>query len=145
MKRIVAIFLAGVMLMVACCGCGESASYKKVNNEFIDVTATDVFGEHAIAVLGDSMPHGSQTEDIMKNGWVNILKRAINERSGDNNYGFTSVEGTLWGNPKSYELHEFPATEEGFKNRGEAGKGWAEYRANGQKEKVRTSQENFRR
>ncbi|MBQ3094036.1 MAG: SGNH/GDSL hydrolase family protein [Clostridia bacterium] len=128
MKRILTILLTGVILMTMCCGCGESASYKKVNNEFIDVTATDVFGEHAIAVLGDSMPHGSQTEDIMENGWVNILKRAINERSGDNNYGFTSIEGTLWGQVLSHELHAFPESNYGFKNRGEAGNGWTEYR-----------------
>ena len=128
MKRILSVFMAGVMLMATCCGCGDSASYKKVNNGIIDVTATDVFGEHAIAVLGDSMPHGSQTGDIMQNGWVNIVKRAVNEKSGDNNYGFTSIEGTLWGQVLSNELHAFPESDQGFKDRGEAGNGWTEYR-----------------
>lgn len=128
MKRILCVVLTGVLLMAALCGCGGNTSYKKVNNDVIDVTATDVFGEHSIAILGDSMPHGAATVDIPKNSWPAILKQVINEKTGDDNYGFTSIEGTLWSKPLSYEMHSFPETDEGFKNRGEAGDGWTEYR-----------------
>lgn len=129
MKRILATILTGVMLMTAS-ACGETAtpSYEKVNNDVINVTPTDVFGEHSITILGDSMPHGACTEDITTKSWPALLKQAINGKSGDNNYGFTSIEGTLWSNPMSYEMHSFPETEEGFKNPGESGDGWTEYR-----------------
>ncbi len=128
MKRFLAIGIACVVLMTAFAGCGEKPSYEAVNTDTVDVTATDVFGEHSITVLGDSISHGAASVDIHEKGWVALVKARINELTGDNNYGFTSVEGTLWGQTKSYELHEFPETEEGFKNRGDAGKGWTEYR-----------------
>lgn len=128
MKRMLCVMLTGVLLLAMLCGCGSNTSYKKVNNDVIDVTATDVFGEHSITILGDSMPHGAATVDIPKNSWPAIIKQVINEKTGDNNYGFTSIEGTLWSQPLSYEMHSFPETEEGFKNRGDAGNGWTEYR-----------------
>lgn len=127
MKRIFSVLLIGVMMMTMLCSC-ENTSYKQVNNDVVDVTATDVFGEHSIAILGDSMPHGSQTVDIYNNSWPSLLKKAINEKTGDNNYGFTSVEGTLWGQVTSHDIHAFPESDQGFKNRGEAGNGWTEYR-----------------
>ncbi len=128
MKRITALVLTGVILMTGLTGCGEAPSYENVNNDIIDVTATDVFGEHSITIIGDSMPHGAATVDINENSWPSLLKKAINAKTGDNNYGFTSVEGTLWSQPMSYDMHSFPETEEGFKIRGDAGKGWTEYR-----------------
>ncbi len=128
MKRILCVLVAGVMLMTVLCSCGENRSYQKINNDVVDVTATDVFGEHAITILGDSMPHGAATEDIVKYSWPNLLKQAINEKTGDNNHGFVSVEGTLWSKPLSTNMHAFPETDEGFKNRGDAGDGWTEYR-----------------
>lgn len=132
MKRILAIGMACVMMLTAFAGCGtsdeETPSYEAVNNDVIDVTATDVFGEHSITVLGDSISHGAASVDIHEKGWAALVKARINELTGDNNYGFTSVEGTLWGQTQSFELHSFPETDEGFKNRGEAGNGWAEYR-----------------
>ena len=129
MKHLLATILAGVMMLMLFSGCGgDTPSYEKVNNDVIDVTATDVFGEHSVTILGDSMPHGAATEDIPNNSWPGLLKKAINAKTGDNNYGFTSIEGTLWSKPMSYEMHSFPETDEGFKNRGEAGNGWTEYR-----------------
>ncbi len=130
MKRTLAMILTGVMMLMLFSGCGETAtpSYEKVNNDVIDVTATDVFGEHSITILGDSMPHGAATVDIPNKSWPALLKKAINDKTGDNNYGFTSIEGTLWSKPMSYEMHSFPEAEEGFKNRGEKGDGWTEYR-----------------
>ncbi len=116
------------MLMTGLTGCGEAPSYEAINNDVVDVTATDVFGEHSITILGDSISHGAASVDIHENSWVALVKKRINELTGDDNYGFTSVEGTLWGNPRSFELHEFPETKEGFKNRGDAGNGWTEYR-----------------
>ena len=120
------------MMLTALAGCGttdkNTPSYEAVNNEIVDVTATDVFGEHSITVLGDSISHGAASVDIYEKGWVALVKERINALTGDDNYGFTSVEGTLWGQTKSYELHEFPETKEGFKNRGDAGDGWTEYR-----------------
>ena len=128
MKRMVCVVLTGVLLMATLCGCGANTSYKAVNNDVIDVTATDVFGEHSITILGDSMPHGAATVDIPQNSWPALLKKAINAKTGDNNYGFTSIEGTLWSQPLSYEMHAFPETDEGFKDRGATGDGWTEYR-----------------
>jgi len=126
MRRITAIGLVCVLLVGCLTGCG--ASYKKLNNEVIDVTATDLFGNHSISILGDSMPHGSQTVDIAQNSWPNILKRSVNAVTGDDNWGFVSVEGTLWGQVLSHDLHAFPETPEGFKNPGDNGSGWTEYR-----------------
>ncbi len=128
MKRMLCVVLTGVLLMTALCGCGANTSYKKVNNDVVDVTATDVFGEHSITILGDSMPHGAATEDIVKYSWPNLIKAVINDKTGDNNHGFVSVEGTLWSKPLSHNMHAFPETDEGFKNRGAAGDGWTEYR-----------------
>ncbi len=125
-KRILALILTGVIALMMFTGCG--ASYTKLNNDVIDVTATDVFGNHSIAILGDSMGHGSQTGDIMNNSWPNILKKAINAKTEDDNWGFVSVEGTLWGQVLSNDLHAFPETPEGFKNPGDPGDGWTEYR-----------------
>lgn len=135
MKKWLAILLTGVMTMCMFSGCGggtetpdATASYEKINNDVIDVTATDVFGEHSIVVLGDSMPHGACVVDVPNNGWVGLLKKAVNEITGDDNYGFTSVEGTLWSQPLSYEMHSFPESPEGFRDRSASGTGWAEYR-----------------
>ena len=132
MKRFLAVFTACAMLLTVFAGCGttdeETASYEAVNNEIVNVTPTDVFGEHSITILGDSISHGAASVDIHEKGWVALVKKRINELTGDNNYGFTSVEGTLWGQVQSFELHSFPETEEGFKNRGDAGNGWTEYR-----------------
>ena len=132
MKRILAIGMVCAMMLTAFAGCGKSEedtpSYERINNDVIDVTATDVFGEHSITVLGDSMSHGAASVDIYEKGWVALVKARINELTGDDNYGFTSVEGTLWGQTQSFELHSFPETKEGFKNRGDAGNGWTEYR-----------------
>ncbi len=127
-KRLAAIALIGALGIGMLTGCGAANSYKKLNNEVIDVTATDLFGNHSIAILGDSMPHGSQTVDIAQNSWPNIVKRAINAKTADNNWGFVSVEGTLWGQVLSHDLHAFPETPEGFKNPGDNGAGWTEYR-----------------
>lgn len=137
MKKGMAILLAGVMCMTLFVGCGktndtgdkpEPQSYEKVNNDIIDVTATDLFGEHSITILGDSISHGATSIDVPNNSWVGLVKQAVNEASGDNNYGFTTVEGTLWGATQSYEMHKFPATPDGFRDRAASGTGWAEYR-----------------
>jgi len=130
MKRILSVLAVCAMLLTVFAGCGdkETPSYETINNDVVNVTPTDVFGEHSITVLGDSISHGAGSVDISKNGWVGLVKQRINELTGDNNYGFTTVEGTLWGQLMSHELHDFPETEEGFKNRGDAGKGWTEYR-----------------
>ncbi len=134
MKKWLALMLTGAMAMAMLTGCGEKPSkekpqsYEKINNGIIDATATDVFGEHSIVILGDSIAHGSTVGDIVNDSWVGILKNAINERTGDNNHGFTSVEGTLWSNPLSYEMHKFPETPEGFRDRSASGTEWAEYR-----------------
>ena len=127
-KRIAALALASTLGIGMLSGCSASNSYKKLNNEVIDVTATDLFGNHSITILGDSMAHGSQTGDIMLNSWPNLLKQAVNAKTEDNNWGFVSVEGTLWGQVLSNDLHAFPETPEGFKNPGDSGDGWTEYR-----------------
>lgn len=40
-------------------------------------------------VLGDSVSHGATAIDIFKNGWVNLLGRAMNAELGTHGYGFT--------------------------------------------------------
>ncbi|MBR5134921.1 MAG: hypothetical protein IKV35_04925 [Clostridia bacterium] len=141
MKRGLAIMAVCAMTLALLSGCKSEetvpmkpvapvtkASYELVNNDVINVTPTDVFGEHSIAILGDSMPHGSQTVDMYHNSWPNLVKAAINAKSGDNNHGFVSVEGTLWGKQISHDLHAFPESKQGFKERNQKGKGWTEYR-----------------
>ena len=128
MKRIAAIGLVCVMMLAMLAGCGEKPSFETISTDMVDVSKTDVFGEHSIAVLGDSITHGAATVDIHKNSWTALVKARIRELTGVDNYGFTSVEGTLWGQTLSTNLHAFPETSEGFKNRGAAGDGWTEYR-----------------
>lgn len=149
MKKGLALLLAGVM-MLSMSGCGEKSadgetaptkapikaqleavaneSYKLIETDTLSAEATDVFGNHSITILGDSMGHGSQTGDIYENSWPNLLKKVINKKTGDNNHGFVTVEGTLWGKTVSHELHAFPETEQGFKNPGARGDAWTEYR-----------------
>ncbi len=128
MKKWLAILLAGVMIMSTMTGCGETASYEKLNNDVIDVTATDAFGEHSIVILGDSISAGASAVDIPYKSWAGILREAVNAKTGDRNYGFASVEGTLWSTPNSFNIHKFPDSNVGFKDRGKAGKGFTEYR-----------------
>lgn len=109
-------------------GCSEPASWEKLNNEAIDVTETDAMGDHSISILGDSISHGAASADIAHDSWVALFKEAVNAKTGDHNYGFTSVEGTLWGKVQSRELHAFPSSNCGFKDRGSKGEGWTEYR-----------------
>lgn len=147
MKKAMA-FLAAVTMMLTMGACGGKTpdegttapttaptqkpapkpSYELVKTDTLDVTATDVFGEHSVAILGDSMAHGSQTGDIYLNSWPSLVKKAINDKTGDNNQGFITVEGTLWGKVLSNALHAFPETKQGFKNPGEKGQAWTEYR-----------------
>ena len=132
MKRLLATAAACGILATVLTGCGgignETPSYERINNDVINVTPTDVFDEHAIVILGDSIAHGAATGEIHKNSWPSHLKAAINAKTGDNNHGFVSVEGTLWGQAIAHDLHAFPETPEGFKNRGAVGNGWTEYR-----------------
>lgn len=96
--------------------------------DYLNVLKTDAFGERSIAVLGDSISHGAGAGDIPQNSYVGLIKQAVNAKTGDNNYGFTSVEGTLWGAVQSKELHAFPTSSCGFRDRNASGSGWAEYR-----------------
>ncbi|MGN0172624.1 MAG: SGNH/GDSL hydrolase family protein [Acutalibacteraceae bacterium] len=129
MKRWMAVLLAAAVCLGVMSGCKAPDSWEKVSNEVVNVVPTDAFGDHSISILGDSISHGATSVDIVNNSWVGLLKKAVNAASEDNNYGFTTVEGTLWGAVQSHELHPFPTCNYGqFKERGQNGKGWTEYR-----------------
>ncbi len=96
--------------------------------DYLNVQKTDAFGERSIAILGDSISHGASAGNIPQNSYVGLIKQAVNAHTGDNNYGFTSVEGTLWGAVQCEELHSFPTSSCGFRDRNASGDGWAEYR-----------------
>lgn len=97
--------------------------------ELIHVSKRDAFGDRSIAILGDSIVHGAGSGDIPKNSYIGIFKQAVNAYTGVRNYGFTSVEGTLWGRTVSHEMHPFPRSSCGFRERGAPGEGWEEYRS----------------
>ena len=96
--------------------------------DYLDIQKRDVLGDHSITILGDSIGHGSATGDIPNNSYVGRLNHRITELTGSTNYGFTSVEGTLWNTPLAYEMHSFPTSTTGYKNPGEAGDAWTEHR-----------------
>jgi len=60
----------------------------------------------AIIVAGDSISHGAFAGNLYQNGWVNLLKRAINAQFGGKGYGFTPLLDLGTGPTLSKEVHE---------------------------------------
>ncbi|MBQ9414415.1 MAG: SGNH/GDSL hydrolase family protein [Clostridia bacterium] len=116
--------------MAMCSGCTPTDPWDRIGSEFVRADKVDAMGEHAITILGDSISHGANAEDIANDSWVALFKKAINAKTGSDNYGYTSTEGTLWNANGTYtELHAFPKSNNGFKDRGDKGVGWTEYRS----------------
>jgi len=73
-------------------------------------TGDDWWGEHSIAVLGDSISFGAGvTDSIAESSYVGLVKKAVAAANGGNmNYGFTSAYPSLWTNPRTDEIHAWP-------------------------------------
>ncbi len=133
MKRILSVLIAGAMMMTMMAGCEKAETPTQTPdvpeepiNEYADVKTTDCWGEHSIAVLGDSISFGAGcTDSITDNSYVGILRKAFNEENGSENYGFVSSYPKNWGTPTSEEIHAWPSMTGGPGVVGNAS-GWAE-------------------
>ena len=118
MKKWLTLLLCGTMMMTTFVGCGGEAPAteepadkepEKPTNPFVDVVNTDCWGERSVAVLGDSVSFGAGCSgSITDNSYVGIVRKAVNEANGSQNYGFVSAYPTNWGNPRSDEIHPWP-------------------------------------
>ncbi|MGN7439861.1 hypothetical protein [Pseudomonas lactis] len=68
-----------------------------------------------VTFLGDSNTHGVGSNDIYRNGYVNIVKRLANFDHGSFNYGFTPLMSTGVGEYFSQDIHEISFLREGGK------------------------------
>ena len=54
----------------------------------LNISQRDVFGNRSVSVLGDSITHGAGVDNVMEEGYINLLKK----EAGCRNYGFASLE-----------------------------------------------------
>lgn len=84
---------------------GATAEENNAVNYF-DVQQTDPFGQRSIAVIGDSISHGANAPKIYEQSYLAIVKKALWADTGVENYGFASVENTMWNSKGEYhEVH----------------------------------------
>ncbi len=53
--------------------------------------AKGLYGEKSIAIIGDSISHGTASVLKYNNSWPVLLKNSINKVVGSNNYGYVSI------------------------------------------------------
>ncbi len=84
----------------------DTAPTADVQNPYFQVTKEDPFGNHSIAVLGDSISHGANAPKIYEQSYVALVKQSLWEQAGYENYGFASIENTMWNSTGTYkEVH----------------------------------------
>lgn len=77
------------------------------DNPYFNFKGTDPYGNRSISVFGDSITHGANSIDIPENSYIGLLKKAITLETGSTNYGFTSIEGTMWNSAGVHkEIHQ---------------------------------------
>lgn len=75
-------------------------------NPYFEVTKEDPFGNRSIAVLGDSISHGANAPKIYEQSYMALVKQSLWEQVGYENYGFASIENTMWNGTGTYkEVH----------------------------------------
>lgn len=74
--------------------------YKKIESYYVDyhlkrITSPDssgwINGKKGIVVLGDSISHGAFVSNIQEHGWVRMLSRHWQSKSGTSSYGFVPM------------------------------------------------------
>lgn len=84
----------------------EAVPASAEQNPYFDVTKEDPFGNRSIAVLGDSISHGANAPEIYNDSYLALVKQSLWEEVGYENYGFASIENTMWNNSGTYrEVH----------------------------------------
>ncbi|MBQ9413684.1 MAG: hypothetical protein IJU16_00995 [Clostridia bacterium] len=66
------------------------------NNPYFSVQKADPFGNYAISVIGDSISHGANCPQIYEQSYIARIKQAMWSEVGYENYGFASMENTMW-------------------------------------------------
>ncbi len=72
---------------------------REENNKLQDVFLNKIninrggnsWGTKSINILGDSISHGANVEDIANDSWVGILRKMLNLQFGATNHGFVSI------------------------------------------------------
>lgn len=76
-------------------------------NPYFNFTTKDPYGNRSINVFGDSITHGANSIDIPNFSYIGLFKKAITAETGSTNYGFTSIEGTMWNAAGTHkEIHQ---------------------------------------
>lgn len=63
--------------------------------------------EKAVSILGDSITHGAFAGDVSRNGWANLLTRALNAEYGTHSYGYTPYTKLGSGEHESSDVAQF--------------------------------------
>ncbi|AVF59858.1 SGNH/GDSL hydrolase family protein [Vibrio diabolicus] len=61
----------------------------------------------SVSILGDSITHGAFAGDVSRNGWANLLTRALNAEYGTHSYGYTPYTKLGSGEHESYDIAQF--------------------------------------
>ncbi len=109
-RAMMAVIAAVSLLMAGVAGvAGASAAggERAAETDYFDVQKTDPYGQPAIAVLGDSISHGANCPKIYEQSYISLVKQALWEKTGVENYGFASIENSLWNGLGRYdEVHQ---------------------------------------
>jgi lysophospholipase L1-like esterase len=77
------------------------------------ITKTDDFGDRAVSVFGDSITHGANCPDIPNQSYIGLLKKKLAQKGLLRNYGFASVESSMWNTCGRYdEIHQVRRNED---------------------------------
>ncbi|MBQ9414414.1 MAG: hypothetical protein IJU16_04735 [Clostridia bacterium] len=77
--------------------------------DYVNVTGKNTFGDRSVSIVGDSISYGAGSNgDVATNSYVGIIRSAINQKTGSNNYGFASIRARTWGENPAFEIHDWP-------------------------------------
>ncbi|MCI9415480.1 MAG: hypothetical protein HFJ79_09955 [Clostridiales bacterium] len=96
--------LASTLMLAA--APAQSNEGGSATNPYFQVDRADAFGNKSIAVLGDSISHGANAPRIYEDSYIAQIKQSLWDEVGYENYGFASIENTMWNNKGNYhEVH----------------------------------------
>lgn len=86
---------------------GATFLFPKLAFSSEDSTSDFFNNKKSISILGDSITHGAFAGDISRNGWANLLTRALNAENGTHSYGYTPYTKLGSGENESYDVTQF--------------------------------------
>ncbi|MBQ9413685.1 MAG: hypothetical protein IJU16_01000 [Clostridia bacterium] len=107
-KLLIALF-SSLGVLALCCSAivGTTTAADTPENPYFDVQKADPLGNKSIAVIGDSISHGANCPTIYEQSYIAKIKAAMWEQTSCENYGFASIENTMWNSLGSYnEVHQ---------------------------------------